>query len=160
METSPSPNEFQPTFSEVELLDVYQDLLDTIPIDSSTASVPQNTESQEDAGILLNLAKRLLPSPEDTQAPALDSEFTPITQFSHPLQSLSKPHHMVISRLTEVYEKSMEMAASPEVLPTPSEWSSLIRTCVSEIQMPLLPRNLTIVRYRPKKENPLNEYLS
>ena len=157
---------YNATFSESDLLGVFQDLLDVTPTTSSGTSpslVSSKQDSEEDDALVRNLTQRLLGCtdegvPASELDPPVKSEAETSShhdtvssgpQLSGALQSVYKPYHAVLLRLAAIIKTSTSVKVdedlvstsecSPDLLPTSSEWTSLIRVCVCENIYPSLP---------------------
>ena len=132
---------YEPVYTEMELLDIYQDLLGTKASapESVESAVDELEEQTNDRTSVYSLISRL-----DEHSPQ-----EPGTSQSHAmgvdLQGPVTRYRQTVSRLTAILQDpnvTMErLDPSPsgnegvqQILPSPLEWAAFIRECVSTLQ--------------------------
>jgi len=138
-DADPAYGRYEPVYTEMELLDVYQDLLSTqVQAPKSTGSTADEFEERvNDRKLLHSLISRLdehsPPEPGDPHAVEID------------WQDLAIRYRKPVSQLAAILQNSDAMTEYPDpsssttktkqqILPSPLEWEALIRECVSSLQ--------------------------
>ena len=136
---------YEPVYTEMELLDIYQDLLSTEvqgpePVESATNGIK---EKRNDRGLVHSLISRLNehsppePGTSQSHATGIDSQ-GPVNRY-----------RKTVSRLAAILQDSnaatelpgpsssipspSESNAVQRILPSPLEWAAFIRECVSTL---------------------------
>ena len=132
---------YEPVYTEMELLDIYQDLLGTqvSAPESAETAVDQLEEQAKDRTLVFSLIRRLYehspPEPGTSQSHAMDVDSQgPITRY-----------RQTVSRLTAIFQdpdatvehpdhSPSESKGAQRIPPSPLEWAAFIRECVSTLQ--------------------------
>ena len=131
---------YEPAYKETELLDIYQDLLSTQtqapePVESATNKFGGRMNDQTLVDSLIGrLDKRSPSEPGTSQSHVMDVDSQePVARY-----------RKVVSQLVTVLQdpdaaterhdpSSSENEAKQQILPSPLEWTALIRECVSTL---------------------------
>lgn len=133
---------YEPVYTEMELLDIYQDLLGT---QAQTPGLVESTtnefeEQANDQTLVHSLTSRLNnhspPEPGTSQSHTMSIDLQgPVTHY-----------RQTVSQLAAILQDSDTMTEHPDpspsvgkvkqqILPSPLEWAAFIRECVSALQV-------------------------
>lgn len=135
-----SYNRYEPVYTETELLDVYQDLLNTqVQTPEPAASVVDEfEEGTNDRTSVHSLIKRLNehlpPEPETSQSHKIGVHLRePMARYRWAISRVAALLEYKDIKTEHPDPSCSQNMAKQKMLPSPPEWAALIRECVSTL---------------------------
>jgi len=132
---------YEPVYTEMELLDIYQDILGTqAPVPEPVESAVDEFEEQaNDRALVHSLISRLdehsPPEPGTSQAHAMDVDSQgPVTRYRRTVSRLAAIIQDPDATMERPDPSPSESKGLRPILPSPLEWAAFIRECVSTLQ--------------------------
>lgn len=132
---------YEPVYTEMELLDIYQDLLGThVPApDPVESAVDEFEEQANDRTLVHSLISRLdehpPPEPGTSQSHAMgvDSQEA-VTRYRRTISRLEAIIQDPDTKIEHPHPSPSTSKVEQQTLPSPLEWAALIRECVGTLQ--------------------------
>lgn len=133
---------YEPVYTEMQLLDIYQDLLSTNfqtpgSVESATDELEEQANDQKLLHSLVNrLNDHLPPEPGTSQSHTMDTSLQdPATRYRQTVFQLA-----AILQDPDTATEHPDPSPSPgrvkrQILPSPLEWAAFIRECVSTLEV-------------------------